>query len=70
MGCCTPQETETLLRYMPGFEQMLGEEGVVLVKFWLTVTRGEERQIRHPPDRPDPATEAERDRHRAGQVGR
>jgi polyphosphate kinase len=43
MGFCAQQETETFLRYVPVFEQMLIEEGIALIKFWFSVTRSEER---------------------------
>jgi polyphosphate kinase len=43
MGFCTQQETETFLRYVPAFEQMLVAEGIALTKFWFSVTRSEER---------------------------
>jgi polyphosphate kinase len=43
MGFCTQQETETFLRYAPAFEKMLIGEGIALIKFWFSVTRGEER---------------------------
>lgn len=43
MSFCTQQETETFLRYVPAFEQMLIEEGIALTKFWFSVTRSEER---------------------------
>jgi len=43
MGFCTQQETETFLRYAPMFEQMLIGVGISLIKFWLSVSRSEER---------------------------
>ncbi|MEU8134212.1 polyphosphate kinase 2 [Streptodolium elevatio] len=43
MGFCTPQEHELFLRQCPVFERMLVEDGIVLVKFWFSVSRAEQR---------------------------
>jgi polyphosphate kinase 2 len=43
MGFCTRQESETFLRHVPMFEEMLIGEGIALIKFWFSVTQGEER---------------------------
>ncbi|MGW0658379.1 polyphosphate kinase 2 [Streptodolium elevatio] len=43
MGFCTPQEHELFLRQCPVFERMLVEDGLVLVKFWFSVSRAEQR---------------------------
>jgi polyphosphate kinase 2 (PPK2 family) len=42
MGYCTEQEYELFLRQAPRFEQMLVEEGIILVKFWFSVSRAEQ----------------------------
>ena len=42
MGFCTPQEHDNFLRDAPGFEAMLVESGIVLVKFWLDITKAEQ----------------------------
>ncbi len=44
MGFCTPQEHEDFLRDAPGFETMLVESGVKLVKFWLDISRKEQAE--------------------------
>ncbi len=44
MGFCTPQETEEFLRNAPDFERMLAESGVTLVKFWLDISRDEQKK--------------------------
>jgi polyphosphate kinase 2 len=43
MGFCTPEETERFLLDVPGFERMLAESGVTLVKIWLDVSRKEQK---------------------------
>jgi polyphosphate kinase 2 len=42
MGYCTPEEYELFLHQAPKFEQMLVEDGVILVKFWFSVSRAEQ----------------------------
>ncbi|KAA6215606.1 polyphosphate kinase 2 [Streptomyces filamentosus] len=43
MGFCTSEQHELFLRQCPGFEAMLVEEGILLVKFWFSVSRAEQR---------------------------
>ncbi|MFE9723251.1 polyphosphate kinase 2 [Streptomyces sp. NPDC005794] len=43
MGFCTPPEYELFLRQCPAFEQMLVDDGIVVVKFWFSVSRAEQR---------------------------
>ncbi|WP_345714294.1 polyphosphate kinase 2, partial [Kineococcus glutinatus] len=43
MGFCTPAQYERFLRQAPELERMLVEDGVHLVKFWFSVSRGEQR---------------------------
>ncbi|WP_030768123.1 polyphosphate kinase 2 [Streptomyces sp. NRRL F-2664] len=43
MGFCTPEQYELFLRQCPSFEAMLVEDGVLLVKFWFSVSRAEQR---------------------------
>ncbi|SCK12788.1 polyphosphate kinase 2, PA0141 family [Streptomyces sp. ScaeMP-e48] len=43
MGFCTPQEHAHFLKQTPQFEQMLVDDGVLLVKFWFSVSRNEQR---------------------------
>ncbi|MBV7673345.1 polyphosphate kinase 2 [Streptomyces halstedii] len=43
MGFCTPGEYELFLRQCPVFEEMLVDDGIVLVKFWFSVSRAEQR---------------------------
>ena len=42
MGFCTDAERETFFRQVLDFEALFVEEGVVLVKIWLTVGRAEQ----------------------------
>ncbi len=39
---CTPEQRELFFTQLPGFERMLVEEGVILVKLWLNVGRAEQ----------------------------
>ncbi|MEU3184157.1 polyphosphate kinase 2 [Streptomyces sp. NPDC006923] len=43
MGFCTPDEHELFLQQTPLFERMLAEDGILLVKFWFSVSRAEQR---------------------------
>ncbi|WP_434592636.1 polyphosphate kinase 2 [Streptomyces sp. A5-4] len=43
MGFCTPHECRNFLEQTPLFEQMLADDGVLLVKFWFSVSRDEQR---------------------------
>jgi polyphosphate kinase 2 len=37
MGYCTPEQTAQFLRQVPVFEKLLVDDGVLLLKYWLTV---------------------------------
>ncbi len=39
MGFCTPAQTETFLTEVPNFERMLADDGILLFKFWLNISR-------------------------------
>jgi polyphosphate kinase len=41
-GFCKPEQRAKFFRQLPGFEQMIVEEGMVLVKLWLEVGRAEQ----------------------------
>ncbi|WP_082467370.1 polyphosphate kinase 2 [Leifsonia sp. Leaf264] len=43
MGYCTPAEYDEFIRSAPELEQMLVRSGVVIVKFWFSVGRAEQR---------------------------
>lgn len=42
MGFCTPQEHQLFLRQTPIFEQMLVEDGILLRKYWFSVSNEEQ----------------------------
>jgi polyphosphate kinase 2 len=42
MGFCTPQEHSLFLRQTPIFEQMLLDDGIILRKYWFSVSDGEQ----------------------------
>jgi polyphosphate kinase len=42
MGFCDPDEVHEFLREAPEFERMLARDGVILVKFWFSVSRAEQ----------------------------
>lgn len=44
MGFCTPAETDTFLEDVPRFEAMLVHGGMHVVKFWLDISRSEQRE--------------------------
>jgi polyphosphate kinase 2 len=37
MGFCTPAEYRRFLQEAPGFEKMLTDDGIILLKYWLSV---------------------------------
>ncbi|MEX0339754.1 MAG: polyphosphate kinase 2 [Arenibacterium sp.] len=41
-GFCTPDQREHFFAQVPSFEQMLVNDGITLVKFWLNVGRAEQ----------------------------
>lgn len=41
-GFCTDQQREHFFQQLPGYEKMLVEDGIILVKIWLNVTRAEQ----------------------------
>lgn len=41
-GFCTPEQNAHFYRQTPGFEQMLKDDGITLIKIWLTVGRAEQ----------------------------
>jgi polyphosphate kinase len=44
MGFCTPEEYEEFLRFCPLFERSLQNEGIQLVKYWLSVSDDEQER--------------------------
>ena len=42
MGFCTEEEYETFFRQVPQFERLLVDDGILLTKFWFSVTPGEQ----------------------------
>jgi polyphosphate kinase 2 len=44
MGFCTPQEHSLFLRQTPIFEQMLIDDGIILRKYWFSVSDEEQLQ--------------------------
>ena len=44
MGFCTPSEYEEFMRSCPEFERMLVRSGITLVKYWFSVSDGEQER--------------------------
>ena len=42
MGFCTPEQTERFLELAPGVEKAMADEGILLLKYWLEVSAGEQ----------------------------
>ncbi|GAA1404595.1 MULTISPECIES: polyphosphate kinase 2 [Oerskovia] len=42
MGFCTPEEYDRFMRQTPVFEQMLIDDGIILRKYWFSVSDGEQ----------------------------
>jgi polyphosphate kinase 2 len=53
MGFCTKGEYERFMQQVPEFEHMLYEDGLVIIKFWFSITK-EEQQRRFNKRRDDP----------------
>jgi len=41
-GFCTPDQRRLFFRQLPDFERMIQDEGIILVKLWLSVDRAEQ----------------------------
>src|ERR1700730_6640144 len=55
MGFCTPEETERFLELAPAVEKAMTDDGILLLKYWLEVSAGEQTRrlpsrINHPPE--------------------
>lgn len=44
MGFCTPEQTDRFLTDVPQFEAMLAGSGMTVLKFWLDISRSEQRE--------------------------
>ena len=44
MGFCTPEEYEEFLRSCPEFEKMLIRSGIILIKYWFSVSDDEQEK--------------------------
>jgi polyphosphate kinase 2 len=44
MGFCTPEEYSEFMRQVPEFERNLVRSGIILVKFWFSVSRDEQKR--------------------------
>ncbi len=44
MGFCSPNEYLEFMRQCPQFEQMITRDGILLFKYWFSVTQGEQRR--------------------------
>ena len=44
MGFCTPEEHARFLRQTPIFERMLVEDGIILLKYWFSVSDEEQER--------------------------
>jgi polyphosphate kinase len=42
MGFCTPAETSRFLELVPGVEKAMADDGILLLKYWLEVSPGEQ----------------------------
>ena len=42
MGFCTPAETERFLELTPGVEKAMTDDGILLLKYWLELSAGEQ----------------------------
>jgi len=42
MGFCSPHQYDQFMAQLPEFEHMLYEDGVIIIKFWLSITKEEQ----------------------------
>ena len=42
MGFCSPEDTEEFFRTVPDFERMLVRSGIILLKYWFSITDDEQ----------------------------
>jgi polyphosphate kinase 2 len=43
-GFCTKEQYDRFLQQVPEFEHMLYEDGITIVKFWFSISKGEQRR--------------------------
>ena len=59
MGFCQPEETERFLELVPAWEKAMADSGILLLKYWLEVSPGEQtRRLESPDQRPAEDLEA------------
>jgi polyphosphate kinase len=44
MGFCSPEEQRAFLQQCPQFERLLVDEGIVLIKYWLSISDAEQNR--------------------------
>ncbi|MGB5172208.1 polyphosphate kinase 2 [Eudoraea sp.] len=44
MGFCTKKDYEQFMVQVPGFEHMLYEDGILLIKFWFSISKKEQKK--------------------------
>jgi len=44
MGFCTPEEQRAFLQQCPQFERLLVDDGIVLIKYWLSISDAEQNR--------------------------
>ncbi len=44
MGFCTPEERRAFLQQCPQFERLLVDDGIVLIKYWLSISNAEQNK--------------------------
>ena len=54
MGFCTDEEYREFLRSCPEFERMLVRSGIILIKYWFSVSDAEQERRFQGRHRPDP----------------
>ena len=68
MGFCSDREYWDFLRDAPNFERLLIHDGIILLKYWLSVDDDEqERRFQERRGQPGAPLEAQPDRHRGAQ---
>lgn len=44
MGFCSTEQYDRFMVQVPGFEHMLYEDGVILIKFWFSISKSEQKK--------------------------
>ena len=56
MGFCSESDVEEFFRSVPEFERMLVRSGIILIKYWFSITDEEQHLVVHHADSGSPGS--------------